>query len=388
MKHGTAFVFGKGYTDYEFSPEHPLQPIRLQLTYELAKNYGLFDQAGAKLVEPRMASDDELLLVHEKPYLEMVRSLSETGIPAFGGIRFGLGISDNPVFKGMHEASALIAGGSILAAELVISGEVEHALNIGGGLHHAMANRASGFCIYNDPAVAIASIRQKHDLRMVYVDIDAHHGDGVQWMFYDSPDVLTISLHESGRYLFPGTGFVREIGEGTGEGFSVNIPLEPFTFDEPYLFAFDQVVVPLVRAYRPELLVTQCGCDSHFSDPLTQMALTTHAFSALYKRMHSLAHEVCEGKWVALGGGGYQAVAVVPRAWTMLFAEALGVDLPEEIPAGWQESCRLKAGRPCPSRLSDEERGSDFERPDVWQRTREIVAEVKKKVFPYHGLPV
>jgi acetoin utilization protein AcuC len=313
-------VYGDSYMGYRHSPDHPLQPLRVKLAVELIQSLGLL--RGADMVPPRQATVDEIALVHAPDYIELVRRLGgrEDGVPVREALEAGFGSGDNPIFERMHEASAEIVGGSLVAAEAVASGGALHAFNPAGGLHHAMRGRASGFCVYNDPAVAIAWLRASGH-RVAYVDVDVHHGDGVQALFYSDPEVLTISLHETGRYLFPGTGWPHETGTGAGRGLAANLPLQPFTWDEPWLAAFEAVVPPLLRTFRPSVLVTQDGCDTHLLDPLAHLQTSTRIWPVIGRRFHELAHELCEGRWVATGGGGYAVTEVVPRAWTLLVAE-------------------------------------------------------------------
>jgi acetoin utilization protein AcuC len=288
----------------------------------------------------------------------------------------------------MDEASALVAGGTVVAAEAIMSGRALHAFAPAGGLHHAHRDRAAGFCIYNDPAVAIAVVRNAYGGRVVYVDVDAHHGDGVQELFYDDPNVLTISLHESGRHLFPGTGFIDELGVGPGYGYSVNVPLEPYTTDEPFLRAVDEIVLPLVRAYKPDLIVTQCGCDSHWLDPLTHLATSTRLWPALSRTFHDLAHEVCGGRWLATGGGGYDLYSVVPRAWTLLFAGMIGAELPAHLPAPFIERQHRYSKLPMATTFLDTEPPPvPADRVlAVGEATDKTIRPVRESVFPIHGL--
>lgn len=343
-------VYSPEVVDYDFGPQHPLRPERVMLTRELIAAYGLL--ADGAEIPARAATDEELLLVHTEPYLDAVRRAG-AGEPGPWD-RFGFGPGDNPIFPGMHEASALIAGASIEAAAAVLDGRADHAFNPAGGLHHAMADRASGFCVYDDPAIAIAWTLERGIERVAYVDVDVHHGDGVQAIFYDDPRVLTISIHESGRYLFPGTGSVSERGTGDAEGTSVNVPLPPYTGDEAWLEAFHDVVSPLVRRFAPQVLVTQLGCDTHHTDPLAHLMLTTRAYREVARALHALAHEVCDGRWVATGGGGYQWARVVPRAWTIAFAEMAEREIPDELPHAWLARAAELAGSPVPERLSEE----------------------------------
>ncbi|MBX6378003.1 MAG: acetoin utilization protein AcuC, partial [Clostridia bacterium] len=235
---------------------------------------------------------------------------------------------------------------------LVASGDCRHAVHWAGGLHHALRRRAAGFCIYNDAAVAIAELRRQ-GARVAYVDIDAHHGDGVQWLFYDDPGVLTVSFHETGRYLFPGTGWVHERGAGDAEGTKVNVPLEPFTEDASFLEAFETVLPPLLAAFRPDVLVSQHGCDAHWLDPLADLQLTTRSFEVAAGRLHRLAHTFCGGRWVVLGGGGYAAWQVVPRVWTLTWAVVAGRCPPERLPEAWLDRWRDRSPVLLPERLRD-----------------------------------
>jgi len=303
-----------------------------------------------------------------------VKSLSD-GEDKYNPRRFNFSqTGDNPAYPGMYELSALVVGATLKAAALVASGEVDVAFNCAGGLHHAAPDHASGFCIFNDVVIAIKSLLEK-GLRVAYIDIDAHHGDGVQYAFYDTDRVLTISLHESGRYLFPGTGDVSETGVGAGAGYSVNVPLAPYTDDEVFLHAFDEVVEPLVNAFYPDILVTQLGCDTHYHDLLTQLSLTAEGYAGAIRRMRGLAR-----KWVAVGGGGYEA-SVVARLWTLAYGIMMGHEWPDEIPRDFRDRYGLKT-------LSD----ADVPRLDAEAKRRarrfaeRSVAEVKRLVFPRHGL--
>jgi acetoin utilization protein AcuC len=253
----------------------------------------------------------------------------------------------------MYDAAALIAGGSVRAARTVHEGTAQHAVNISGGLHHAMRNAASGFCVFNDASIAIAWLLQQGYERIAYVDVDVHHGDGVQAAFYDDPRVLTISLHESGMTLFPGTGFPDETGTGHGRGTSVNVALPAGTGDAGWLRAFHAVVPPLVRAFGPQVLVTQHGCDTHALDPLAHLMMSVDGQRVAYHALHELAHELCDGRWVALGGGGYEPVQVVPRAWTHLLAEAAGTTVDGATPNAWREEARERGREIAPTALLD-----------------------------------
>ena len=315
-------IWSDSLLDYRLSEDHPLQPLRVQLAVELIRSSGLIDFC--ELVPPRPATDAEIALCHSPEYISIVdrlsspATLSQVPVPLI--FDSGFGSADNPIADGMHRASAAVVGASLTAAEAIDSGAALHSFTPAGGLHHAHRDKASGFCVYNDIAVACAWLRSKGH-RVACVDIDVHHGDGTQDLFYADPEVLTVSLHESGRYLFPGTGFPNEVGVGGAVGTAVNLPLLPYTWDEPWLAAFEAVVPPLLRAFRPTVLVTQCGCDTHLLDPLAHLQCSTRIWPRIGRRFHELAHELCDGRWLATGGGGYAIREVVPRAWALLFAE-------------------------------------------------------------------
>jgi acetoin utilization protein AcuC len=336
------------------------------------------------------ASDEELALVHDKTYVDAVRYASEH--PSTVDLAHGLGTSDDPVFAGMHDASARVVGASLAAVRAVRGGESEHAVNLAGGLHHAMRANASGFCVYNDPAAAIAWALQDGVERVAYVDVDVHHGDGVEAAFWSDPRVLTISLHESPRTLFPGTGYPSDVGGPGAEGCAVNVALPPGTADDGWLRAFDAVVPPLVAAFRPQLLVTQHGCDSHFLDPLAHLALTVDGQRTAYAALHRLAHEHAGGAWVAVGGGGYAHVDVVPRAWAHLVGEVVHrpVDPEVAVPEGWRAYVLERLGQVGPLRMTDGAQphvrpwSSGFE-PDTDPLDRTVDA-TRRAVFPLHGL--
>ena len=306
-------------TTYDFGPGHPLAPVRVELTMELARDLDVL--SGLSVQRPEPATDAELELVHDPRYLAAVRRSGTDVSPA---LAFGLGTPDNPVFPGMHEASALVAGATLAAARAVQNGSAQHGASIGGGLHHAMRASASGFCVYNDPAIAIAWLLSQGTERIAYVDIDVHHGDGVQAAFYDDPRVLTISLHETPDLLFPGTGRPAETGGPGAEGRAVNVALPGGTGDAAWLRAFHAVVPPLLRAFDPQILVSQHGCDTHRLDPLAHLELTVDGQRAAHAAIHQLAHETAGGRWLLTGGGGYALIQVVPRTWTHLLAEASG----------------------------------------------------------------
>jgi acetoin utilization protein AcuC len=371
-------VYSRDLAAYDFGPHHPMRPVRLELTADLIDACGLLGP-DSPLVAPRPATREELLRAHAPDYLDAVARAGAGELDS----GYGLGVSDNPIFARMDEVSALICGASIVAVEKVVSGEWDHAFAIAGGLHHAMRARASGFCILNDAAVAIHAALARGLKRVLYVDFDAHHGDGVQQIFYDDPRVLTISIHESGRTLFPGTGSVTEIGRGAGEGFAVNVPLEAFSSDEAFLEALVRVVPPLARAFAPDLVVTQNGCDAHMEDPLTHLAITLEAHARAVALLHDLAHEVSGGRLVALGGGGYSIYRVVPVAWTRAFATLAGRELPDRVPERWRERCRAAGSDSPPAVFTDD--GPGVVAPGTLESARRTARWIEENVFPRHG---
>ena len=377
-----ALVWTPELAGYRFRPGHPLDPLRLELTVELIRATGLVG-AGQPIVAPGAVTDDDLLTVHEPAYVEAVRAVSEDPRRDVDR-RFGLGTDDVPVVRGMHEMARAVVGSTLTAARLVATGETTRALSLAGGLHHAHAAAASGFCVYNDLAVAIRYLQREHGLRVMYIDYDAHHGDGVQDIFYTDPDVLTVSIHESGLYLFPSTGFVDELGEGDGYGTSANIPLEAQTEDGSFLAAFDAVVPELADAFVPDIIVLQTGCDAHALDPLTHLRGTTRLFEALAQRVVTIADRVCGGRIVATGGGGYAIREVVPRAWTLTWAALSGQRAPDPIPEPWLERAR---GNP-PVRIPDTLRDPPDlvppspRRPEIERANDLTVRTLKRRLMP------
>jgi acetoin utilization protein AcuC len=325
-----AFICSEELWAHGHGDAHPLRAERLRMTSELLRAYEAFDQETSHLIPPTPATNEELALWHTTEYIDAVHRLSD-GDKSIPPWKYHFGPGDNPVFSGMYETEALKAGSTLLAAKLVLQGQVDVAFSFAGGLHHAMAGHASGFCVFNDPAIAIQWLVDQ-DLRVAYVDIDAHHGDGVQAAFYGNERVMTISLHESGRYLFPGTGFVDEIGSGASRGLSVNLPLLPYSGDEVYQWAFAQVVPPVIERFAPDVLLTQLGVDTHYLDPLTHLQLTTAAFGAAVRSFRGM-----DLPWVAMGGGGYN-VNTVARAWTMAYGIMSDQVFPDEIPAAYTQA--------------------------------------------------
>jgi acetoin utilization protein AcuC len=373
----TALIHSQDWARFDYGPQHPLRMERLGLTWRLMQAYGLTRLPGAVVHAPTPAAERDIAIFHTPEYLEVLKA-ADGGVQPPRGAAFGLGPGDNPVFGGLWEAARLVAAGSLLAADLVAGGQADRAFHFAGGLHHAMAGRASGFCYVNDAVLAILRLRERR-LRVAYVDIDAHHGDGVQFAFYGDPNVLTISVHERGERLFPGTGFVNEVGAGDAAGFSVNLPLEAYTDAETYLPAFEAVVPPLLECFKPDVLVVQLGIDSHRTDPLTHLALDVQGFARALARIVPMAPKV-----IALGGGGYD-VRNVARAWTVAWAVLNGVELPEALPDAFAEDLRrYEFGSlslwDAPQALPDHLRRA------VKEYAAQQVDAIQRTVFPFHRL--
>jgi acetoin utilization protein AcuC len=387
MSDSVTVVWDDALLGYTMGGDHPMHPVRLDLTMRLADSLGVLSGSRVQLLRPTPADVQLLTLVHDPAYLDAVRRAPADP----SGVGHGLGTDDNPIFEGMYDAAALITGGSVQAEQQVHSGAAQHAVNIAGGLHHAMRDAASGFCIFNDAAVAIAWLLAQGYQRIAYLDLDVHHGDGVQAAFYRDPRVLTVSIHQTPLTLWPGTGFPEETGDpDTALGSAVNLALPNGTDDSGWLRAFTAVVPSVIRAFSPQILVTQCGCDAHHEDPLADLALTVDGQRASYRAVHDLAHEVCDGRWIALGGGGYGLVRCVPRAWTHLIAEAGGDRLaPDtEIPQSWRDDVRRRGLRAEPPATMTEGGYVGFSRwdPLTENRVDRAIRRTRTASFPYFGL--
>ncbi|QDG89590.1 acetoin utilization protein AcuC [Pseudarthrobacter sp. NIBRBAC000502770] len=385
----TMVVWSPDMTAYNFGPGHPMAPERMDLTARLSRSLGLFDLDHVDLAAPEVASDAELESVHSADYVAAVRRVSAD--PTRPDESRGLGTEDDPAFAGMHEAAARLAGGSLLAAQRLLEGSAVHAVNFGGGMHHAARERASGFCIYNDAALAVQKLLDGGVEKVAYIDVDAHHGDGTQNIFWDDPRVLTISLHETGLTLFPGTGFANETGGAAAEGTAVNVALPAGTSDAGWLRAFYAVVPQLVGAFEPGVIVSQHGCDSHRNDPLTHLNLSVDGQREAASAVGNLAERYCGSRWIATGGGGYNVLDVVPRTWSHLVAIAAGrpVPLRTPVPGDWRQYVMEKFGREAPTLMGDD--------VELWWRSWEVgfdpndavdrtVMATRKAVFPLHGL--
>ncbi|HYO86884.1 MAG TPA: acetoin utilization protein AcuC [Dermatophilaceae bacterium] len=390
-------VWDQGFTEYDFGDSHPMKPVRLELTAALCAEFGLLDGPDVEVVYPAIVPDETLQTVHTADYVAAVKRASADPSAAEEG--YGLGTEDDPAFEGIHEVSARIVAGTLDVTQAVWNGQARHGVNFCGGHHHAMPGYASGFCVYNDASVAIQWLLDQGVERVAYVDVDVHHGDGVERIFWDDPRVLTLSVHETGMVLFPGTGFAHDAGGAQARGSAVNLALPPGIGDADWLRSFHAVAPAVLRAFRPQFLVSQHGADTHVLDPLAHMSLSVDAQKAAAEAIHDLAHELCEGRWVALGGGGYEVVGVVPRTWTHLTAIALHrpIDLDTEVPQRWVELVRGRFGdrQQVPTRMGD----GIADRGRIWYRSWEVgvdpespvdraVMATRQAVFPANGLDI
>ena len=376
-KHGNeVLIYSSEFNKHSYGPNHPLKVERLQLTMDLIEACGLFDIQEAPWVEAQRAGEQDLLLVHTTDYLEILKK-ANTGQPPYHAWKYGLASGDNPVFPGLYDWSLLVTGATLECIRQIRDENRQIAFNIAGGLHHALPSRASGFCYLNDPAIGIAQM-VKEGLRVLYLDIDVHHGDGVEAVFYNTDRVLTISLHQHGHTLFPGTGFLDDIGKGPGRGYAVNVPLAPGTDDDAYLWVFREIVPPLVHNYNPDVLVTQLGVDTLTTDPLASLSLTLNGF-------FDVVHEIksWNRKWVALGGGGYNVMNVA-QAWAKAWAIMKGVDVPDALPESFVKKYQKELG-PDGSLSKPPVKGRRAASDNVQQMAKLAVAKIKETIFPILG---
>jgi acetoin utilization protein AcuC len=383
MRGRLVYPYSDSLLDYKLSHDHPLKPERLKLTYLLSKQLGLFDKVD--LIEPKLATERELELFHSVDFINAVQRAGQTLHPEY---MYGLGTEDNPVFPQIYETGQRYVGATLDAMKKIIGG-ASNAFCISGGLHHAHRNMASGFCIFNDVAVAINYLKKKkaNDIRCLYFDFDAHHGDGVQNAFYRDKNVLTISIHQTGKTLFPGTGFVYETGGAEGTGYAVNIPVLPGAGSPELIRSYNEIVVPLFESYKPDLLVTQLGVDGHYMDPLTHLAYTSHGYETVVKGLRKLSSDNCSFGWLAVGGGGYHPVNVA-RLWTLFLSVMLDEKIPNKMPDEFKSTCATMGFDRCPDNIRDEEEVVQmyFSRNEVSLDLDRTLRRLKELVFPYHGL--
>ncbi len=391
------------FQNYDFGPSHPLTPKRLLLTRRLIEEFNLLDGTTTEMKEARYATDEEVGLIHGENFIKLLQIASKPNYDGSAMWEIGLGPGDNPIFPNLYESSCLYVGGSLVAADLLMKGEAEHAFNISGGLHHAMGSkamnakgeavdsgrddRASGFCILNDCAISAAYLIKNYGVKKIaYLDVDAHAGDGMAYINYKLPNVLTISIHQHPRTLFPGTCYHTEIGEGEGKGYCINIPIFPYTSEEPYMKILNELVAPILRQYKPEVLITQLGVDSHYTDPLTALALSTNTYKKIAKFIHYITHEACNDKWLALGGGGYSP-DIVGKSWMIYFAEMAEKEYPDKLPETWKEFAKglgIKVNND--DVIEDFKIESKMKLDDIKlvnERTNEIIKGIKEVISPY-----
>jgi acetoin utilization protein AcuC len=370
-------IYSPAYREYDFGEEHPFSPLRVDMVLDLLRELG----QEISYEEAPPATREELLTLHDPAYVAAVEAASAGNLEA--ALPFGLGQPDTPAFPGVDLASRRLVGGTLAAARAIADGRASKVLHLGGGLHHARRAKAAGFCVYNDLAVALKHLNSK-GMYAAYLDIDVHHGDGVQDFFEQDDKVLTISLHESGQYLWPGTGDIREMGSGMGRGLKVNLPLEPFTEDESYLHVFEKVVPEALRSFGPAVLVVQAGADAHFDDPLADLMLTTQAYERLFHRFIELADEYAQGRLLVTLGGGY-SVKATPRVWTMLYLILNGLPLPDVLPPAWISRWEERMKEVLPHRLHDE--AGSFEpiprRDEIVRQNRQVADRLLESMAKY-----
>lgn len=351
-------LYHPAYQTYNFGPRHPFSPVRLAMVLDLLEALGPLPD----FVEPPPATRADVLALHSEAFVEQVEAASR-GEAHPDARHYGLGTGDVPIFEGMDEATRALVGGTLHAARMVASGQATRVLQLGGGLHHAQQALAAGFCVYNDPAIAIRHLLDQ-GLRAAYLDIDVHHGDGVQWLLYDEPHAMTISLHETGRYLYPGSGFVHELGEHDGKGFALNVPLEPYTHHASYLETFERVIPHALTWFQPDVLVVECGADAHAADPLAHLLLTSRTYETLFRRILALAEALTEGRVILHLGGGYDLDATV-RIWAMLALLAQNRDLPDRLPQPWLDRWQRRLNQPLTPTFHDAEDAIFVQRKDA-----------------------
>ncbi|MHA1907756.1 MAG: acetoin utilization protein AcuC [Candidatus Thorarchaeota archaeon] len=381
MKGKLVYPYSDELLNYEFKPDHPLKPDRLKLTYLLSDQLGLLDKV--KRLNATVANREVLEMYHPPEFIDAVIQAGESSTPSY---RHGLGTMDNPIFPEIYDAAARYVGATMDAAREIEKG-ASNAFVISGGLHHAQRTEASGFCIFNDVVLAVMHLQKKKPCKVLYVDIDAHHGDGVQNAFYRSKDVLTLSMHQSGKTLFPGTGFVHESGGGDAIGYSVNIPVIPGASSAEMIEVLNEIIVPLFESYQPDLLVTQLGVDGHYLDPLAHLSYSSHGYEVVLKKFRKLASDICKMGWLAVGGGGYHPVNVA-RLWSLFLSIILDEKIPQKIPEEFIQVAEEMGYSSFPEGMRDETDVVQqyFSREEVSLDLERTIRRVKEAIFPYHGI--
>jgi len=370
-------IYHPEYSKYNLVENHPFSPVRIQMVLDLLAELGI----EINYIQPQKLKPDDLIEIHDKEYIQIVEAISRgEDVPDIE--TYGLGTQDNPVVKGMAEGARLQAGGTVLGARLLIDGKANKVMQMGGGFHHAHYNFAAGFCIYNDLALAINEMI-KNDWHIAYLDLDVHHGDGVQELFYADGRVMTISVHESGEYIFPGTGWQHELGKGMGRSLKLNLPLEPFTEGDSYLEVLDNVVQPALQWFRPDALVVQAGADTHFSDPLADMMLTTQDFEKIYNKVIDFANKFTKGRILVTLGGGYSLFATA-RIWTLLYLILNSIDIPDKLPEKWLQRWQSSINKKDPALFHDPNPAFPPipRRDEIINHNRELIRRIMDAVSP------
>ncbi len=349
-----AFIYSDNFLKYRFGKTHPFNPIRLKLTYELINELNLFENNNLTLVEPKPAKYKDLQRVHSKEYVEAVKAIDSNSDQNLAELfKYNIGTGDNPIFKDMYQAASLVAGATLDATKLVCKNKVNYAMNIGGGLHHAQRSSASGFCIFNDIAVGMSYLRSKESSsKILYIDLDVHHGDGVQNLFYNDPNVFCLSFHEDGRYQFPGSGSIEERGDYKGLNTTLNVPFLPKIPANVYFDILEKILPKIFEKFKPNYVFTQFGVDTHVNDLLGHFRLTTHTYEKIAGFIHNLVSKY-SNKWIIVGGGGY-GLKLVPRAWTIILAKIMGIKLPKKIPKPWREYFKETLNKEAPLYFHDD----------------------------------
>jgi len=371
-------IYHPEYRSYSFGDDHPFSPLRVEMTLDLLRELGHEVRAS----EPKPATREEVLDVHSDYYVRRVEALS-AGQDVPDSRDYGLDTPDTPAFPGMDAAARLHVGVTLEAARRICEAGERRVLQLGGGLHHARRNFASGFCVYNDLAIAIRALT-RHGLWVAYIDVDVHHGDGVQQILYDDGRVLTISLHESGRFLFPGSGEVRELGSGVGLGLKLNVPLQPLTDGASYLEVLDRIVPEALSRFGPGAVVVQAGADAHNDDELAHLSLTTRDYEAIFRRILGWADAFASGRVLFTLGGGY-SLRSTPRVWALLYLLLHDLPVPVETPEAWRRRWSERAGVSLPVLFHDPATLGPAapNREEIAHRNRDAVQRLLEAAMPY-----
>jgi len=371
-------IYHHKYSLYNLGENHPFSPLRNEMLIDLFTE--IWD--GINITEPELISPDEIKKLHSAEYVEAVENCG-MGIEVENLERFGLGAADNPAVKGMAEGARWQTSGTLYGAKLIAEGKAKRVLQLGGGFHHAHYNYAAGFCLYNDLALAVKTFTE-NNWHVLYLDIDVHHGDGVQDFFYSDGQVLTMSFHESGEYLFPGSGWLYQLGQGSGRSLKINFPLEPFTEGESYLYVFKKALRQAMAYFNPDAIVVQAGADAHFSDDLADLMLTTHDYAEIFKTIIQLSEEYANGRMLFTLGGGYSFNASF-RVWSILFALLSGKELPAELPVEWRKKWEKKLGIKISSQFHDAENCYEPipRKEEIQKNNKNLLSRFQDAVAPY-----